>query len=178
MNLEELWNEALNNTRIVRSRIAKLPTFTHAELPYIFLAESEVNIGNTVVRKGKVIVDKPLIFLPNNSPQFSGFEFEKNLKVATETIKTFLLLRGINFPSLKYTHFSELEIFEGQLETAIKEYNDILAKEENIDTGLIVGLTTSWQFSILIYVANLIINSANENIEQFIMKFKDINKNQ
>ena len=66
MNLDELWQKAVRNTQVVKTRLSRLSAFSKTSIPYIFLAESEVNIGNTVVRKGKIGVDKPMIFLPDN----------------------------------------------------------------------------------------------------------------
>ena len=176
MDLEEVWQKALRNTQIIRMRLAKLDISSGSELPYIFLAESEVNIGDTIVRRGKVNVNKPLIYLSDGSPQFYGFDFEENLKINTETIKTFLFMRGINFPSLKYMHSSQIELHEGSLQDAISKYTNLLAKEENVDTGLIAGFADYWQFSVLVYVANLVIKSAPDNIKKFLKKLRDNNK--
>ena len=176
MDLEESWQKALRNTDIYKMRLAKLDISSSTELPYIFLAESEVNTGDTIVRKGKITAEKPLIYLSDGSPQFYGFEFEEELKVNTETIKTFLLMRGINFPSLKYSNSSQLEVFEGALQDAIDKYADLLAREENVETGLLVGLADYWQFSVLVYVANLMVKSAPDNIKKLLKKLQDNNR--
>lgn len=173
MDLDEAWKKAVKNTEIIRGRLARLDEYSGADLPYVFLAESEINIGDTIVRKGRINIDKPMIYLNDGSPQFYGFDFEENLKINTESIKTFLLMRGINFPSLKYTNSSEIEICEGALDKAIDKYSDSLAKEENTDTGLIVGLADYWQFSVLVYVANLALKSAPDNIRKLMRKFRN-----
>ncbi|OIO74012.1 MAG: hypothetical protein AUJ85_06595 [Elusimicrobia bacterium CG1_02_37_114] len=169
MAINESWEKAVRNTQVIKNRLAKLETFKLTELQYIFLAESEVNIGDTVIRKGVINVDKPMIFLPEGSPQFYGFDFEKEMSVNTETLKNFLIMRGIVFPSLKYNHVtSSLELFENSLTNAIRNYSDELAKKEDIETGLIVGPADTWQFSVLIYVATLVIKSLPSDIKQII----------
>ena len=177
MDIEEIWQKALKNTQILRMRLARLDSYSGTELSYVFLAESEINIGDTIVRKGTVEVDKPLIYLSDGSPQFYGFEFEEKLKISTETIKTFLLLRGVNFPSFKYTHNSQIEVCEGPLDDSIEKYSDMLAKQENVDTGLVVGLADYWQFCILVYVANLVAKSVPYEIKKLLEKLKENNNN-
>ena len=120
-------------------------------------------------------VDKPLIYLSDGSPQFYGFDFEEKLKINTETIKTFLMMRGINFPSFKYTHSSEIEIYEGPLEEAADEYSNILARKEDVDTGLVLGISDYWQLCILVYVANIVAKSVPDNIARLIKKLKESN---
>ena len=77
MNIQDGWEKALKYTKIIRPRPKDLLTFEATEVPYIFLSESLVNLGDTVVRKGQIMVEKPAIILPSNMPQFEGFDFEK-----------------------------------------------------------------------------------------------------
>ena len=99
-----MWQKAIKNTEIMRTRVRLLETFTHTEIPYIFLAESTLNIGDTVVRKGNVLVEKPAIILPGNPPQLHGFEFEDAVDIDANKVIDFLLIRGVRFPSLKYNN--------------------------------------------------------------------------
>lgn len=174
MDLEEKWSKALKETEILRSRISYLSTFEPTSIPYIFLAESTVNIGDTVVRRGKILVYRSEIILPENMPQFEGFDFEKDFHVNVDTIKTFFLVRGISFPSLKYEHeFSKLDIYEGSLEKAKKYFKEELERTEDVENGLIVGPGDSWQFSILIYVGLLVIKSIPSDLRRFFKRYKD-----
>ena len=75
MDIQELWERALKNTEIIRPRVQELHTFSSTQLPYVFLSESSINAGDTVVRKGEVLVEKPSLILPADSPQFEGFSF-------------------------------------------------------------------------------------------------------
>ena len=173
MDLEEKWEKALKHTEIVRARLRNLLTFEPTHLPYIFLGESAVNMGDTVVRKGKVVVDKPLLILPPHYPQFEGFKFKDDFNVDEEKIRTFLLLRGLSFPSLKYTNeISSLEIYEGSLEKATKEFKGELEKKEDVQTGLILGPEDCWQFSIIIYTGILMLKSASGDIKRILERFR------
>jgi hypothetical protein len=176
MNIEESWQKAVRETEIIRYRISSLQTFKVTDIPYILLSKSEVNIDDTVVRKGKVLVHEPSIILPKNYPIFEGFEFENNFSSNQDSITTFLLLRGVSFPSLKYYHqTSTLDIFEGPLEKAIKFYKDQLERKEDVKTGLIVGPCDCWQFSVLIFVCGMVSRSAPQDVIRLLEELKKKN---
>ncbi|NQT22919.1 MAG: hypothetical protein HQ579_05710 [Candidatus Omnitrophica bacterium] len=172
MNIQEMWEKALHKTEIVRPSIQGLKTFRETNMPYVFLGESSVNQGDTVIRKGMLVVEKPSILLPPNSPQFEGFEFEKDMKVGKDMLTNFLFVRGIRFPSFKYNNMtSVLDIYEGSLKKAIKHYSNILEREENTDTGLMVGPEDCWQFSVLIFICSQVIKSAPNDIKRMLEEF-------
>ena len=75
MKAYENWEKALKKTEIIRPRIQSMMTFSETSMPYILLSESSINMGDTVVRKGEVVVERPTLILPPNIPQFEGFEF-------------------------------------------------------------------------------------------------------
>lgn len=167
MDLQEKWSRALQVTKILRTKPGYLATFEKTEAPYIFMAQSEINLGDTVVRQGKILVDKPAIILPENIPLFEGFDLENELGINAENLRTFFLIRGISFPSLKYKHeSSQIDIFEGTLEKAKLYYKDMLQRREDTQTGLVMGEADSWQFSLLIYVAGLVAKSIPSDIKR------------
>ena len=58
MDIDAIWSKALKQTEVIRSRIEDLQTFETTPLPYVFLAESSLNAGDTVVRMGQVLVER------------------------------------------------------------------------------------------------------------------------
>ena len=174
MDLEEKWERALRETKILKYRLRNLLTFESTELPYISLAESSINLGDTVIREGKVAVHRPLIVLPREFyAHFEGFEFEEDYQASSEDIRRFLLIRGISFPSLKYKNeIYNISVHEGNLEKSIGFFSDQLERKEDIHSGLIVGPEDSWQFSVLIYVTAMAARSASSNIEQIIERLR------
>ncbi|MBI3011083.1 MAG: hypothetical protein HYY58_01130, partial [Candidatus Omnitrophica bacterium] len=160
MDIQELWDKARKQTEVLRMQLQDLATFQATVVPYIFLAESSVNPGDSIVRKGQVLIERPSIVLPGFSPQFEGFEFESDLHVSDNTVATFLLVRGIQFPSLKYRHqISSLDVFEDSLQKAIGHYTKQLTLAEDIKTGLVVGPEDAWQLSLLLLVGALVVRS-------------------
>lgn len=173
-DLDERWEKATRETKILKYRLRSLLTFDSTELPYIFLAASAINEGDTVVRKGSIVVHRPLIVLPRDpSAQFEGFEFEDDLDITGDDVRRFLLMRGISFPSLKYRNQTHnLDIYEGRVEKAIEYFSDQLEKKEDTHSGLITGPEDAWQFSILIYVAAMAMRSASRDVEQIIEELR------
>lgn len=122
MDIKENWENALKNTEIVRSHAKPLKTFEDTELPYILLSKSLVNRGDTVMRKGKVLVSRPSLLSPNQLPQLDGFDFEKDMGISEDSILNFFLVRGIRYPSLKYSNEPyALDVIEKGLNEARKK---------------------------------------------------------
>jgi len=178
MDIEKAWDKALKNTEIIRSRVQALLTSETTQVPYILLSESSINMDDTVVRKGKISVQKPSLIVPPNNPQFEGFEFEKEEGLDQDSMINFLLVRGISVPSLKYDNqTNSLDVFEGKLSTAIKHYQSLLQEKENVMTGLVAGPGDVWQFSLLIFICSQIARNAETDIKKLLDEFHRKNRN-
>ncbi|OQX82279.1 MAG: hypothetical protein B6D53_04835 [Candidatus Omnitrophica bacterium 4484_49] len=137
MDIEKYWEKAIKHTEVERARISYLNINTSTILPYIILSESMVDNSDTVIRKGKIEVTKPVIYLPDHTPILEGFEFEDN-----------------------------------PLSDTVKKYKEELIKAEDVYTGLIIGPDDCWQFSLLIYVAGLVMKSAPQDIKKFLEELR------
>ena len=169
MNMQELWERAVKKTEIVRPRILPLQTYDETHLPYICLSESSVNAGDTAVRKGEIIVQKPAIVLPYSTPQFEGFDFEKEMHINEDFFKSFLLVRGIQFPAMKYNNKQySVDVHEGSLSKAIEHYKAQLQQGENVRSGLIACPEDCWQFSVLLFVCSQVARSADGDIRKLL----------
>lgn len=169
MDLPELWDSACKRTEILRMQVQDLVTFDASVVPYLFLAESAVNPGDTVVRRGHVIIQRPALVLPAFSPQFEGFGGDPELRLSDELLATFLLVRGIQFPSLRYRHErSSLDVVEASLQASITRFTDQLAAAEDIRTGLVVGPEEAWPCSILLMVGALVVRSAEGDLRRIL----------
>ena len=178
MNIEELWQKAVSKTEIYRARIRYLYTFNHTMLPYVYLGESSVNPGDVVIRKGKILADKPVIFLPGNFPQFEGFGIdESGFHLDNNSVATFLMMRGISFPTMKYSNETyKLDVISGPLAKAIERHKKELEKNEDVNTGLIISPEDCWQFALLIYVCGLMAKSVPQDVKN-ILRRMDIENN-
>ncbi|MBI3251854.1 MAG: hypothetical protein HYZ52_00845 [Candidatus Omnitrophica bacterium] len=173
MDIHEIWESALKNTEIIRPRVLPLETFAATQVPYLFLSESSVNPGDTVVRRGEVTVEKPSIVLPLNTPQFGGFDFEEKMPFGENAVTNFFLVRGIAFPSFKYNnHTQSIDVFEGRLAKAIEHHAAFLERSENVRAGLVTGPEEAWQFSVLIFVCNQVARSSDNDIRRLWEAFR------
>lgn len=167
MDIYQYWDKALKNTEIIRSRVKPLSSTDSTQLPYIFLAESAVNRGDTVVRKGEVTVEKPAIILPSHLPQFDGFQNEEGEGLDPNQLINFFLVRGVKFPSMKYNNQTQvLEVSEGKLRQAVERHKHQLEREENTSSGLVVGPEDCWQFSLLIFIMSQVLRQADRDVRE------------
>ncbi|MDP8253689.1 MAG: hypothetical protein P9X27_04730 [Candidatus Kaelpia aquatica] len=172
MDFEQKWNRAVKNTEIEKSWAGYLNTSSSTVLSYIMLSESMLDSSDTVVRKGRVEVTRPLIYLPDNNPVFKGFELSEHNLFDNSAI-TFLLLRGVSFPSLKYQNsVYSLDIDNLSLNEVVKKHKRELQRLEDVKTGLIVGPDDYWHYSLAIYVAALASKSASNDIERYLEDLK------
>jgi hypothetical protein len=173
MDVHEAWSRALKETEVVRSRVSALQTFQATQVPYILLSESSINLGDTVVRRGEVTVDRPSLILPPNIPQFEGFEFDAGQSYDEQSMINFLLIRGVQLPSMKYDNKTQqLNVFEGNMDRAVKHYLKELQQKENVSCGLLVGPEDVWQFSLLIFICSQIARNTEVDIRRLIEDYK------
>ena len=178
MEFHEAWARALKETEIIRSRVLALPTYDDAHVPYVFLSPSTLNQGDTVVRRGKILVQRPALMLPPNIPQLEGFDFEKAEGETDHSILSFLLVRGITLPSLKYNNQTySLDIYEGDVRKAVSFFANQLEREEDVQTGLLTGSEDSWQFSILIFICSQIARNTEVDLRRLMDDYRRREKN-
>lgn len=172
MSIEELWQKAISKTEIYRARLRYLYTFDQTTLPYIYMAESALNAGDVVVRQGNIVAERPLVFMPGNMPQLEGFQIDdKNLNIGNDAVASFLFMRGITFPTMKYLNQTiKLDVIPGPLSKAVNRYKKDLEKKEDIDTGLLVSPEDCWQFAVLIYAAALAGKSIPEDVKNILRR--------
>lgn len=166
MNVQDAWENALKKTEIIRPRVLPLSPSAPTPLPYILLSPAG---ATTIVRKGEVVVEQPAIVLPHNMPQFEGFDFEKEMAVNGEFLKTFFLVRGVRLPSLKYQNTNTaVESFKGHLPSAVEHFANRLEREENVKAGLMTGPSEIWPMSVLVFVCGQVIKSADGDIRRLL----------
>jgi hypothetical protein len=164
---EEKFRQYWRQTEIIREYQRILFTFGDMELPYVFVAENRQLADRTVVRKGTMVLQKPRIFLPENTkgPEFEGFEHPDALgrEIA-------YLFRAAKLP---YSHVTNRPIAQEKLEYGrAAEVIEKIIKEMDLhndtDTGLIKGPVDGVDVSLIRYSFGLAIKSAPENISEFL----------
>ncbi|MEI8010855.1 MAG: hypothetical protein WCI27_00035 [Candidatus Omnitrophota bacterium] len=173
MEFQENWENALKHTQIIRRRVSSLHTFDDTHVPYIFLSPSLINDGDTVIRKGEVLVQKPALILPPNMPRFDGFDFEQTPGADSGAVVNFLMMRGISFPSLKYNNTTHsLDVFEGSMDRAVSFLANQLERTEDVASGLITGHEETWPFSILIFICAQVARNTDFDIKRLMDDYR------
>jgi len=166
MGLQEDFMRALGETRIIRQRQSKLLTLSETELSYVLLSESAMNVGDTVVRKGIVKVNKPQLLLLHNPMEFQGFEYEED---SSGNGAFMALARMASFPPGKYSNIgNQMEVFNGSVERAIDHYQRELDKSGDHHTGLCAGPVDIWALSLFVYVGKMVAKSAPTDLDDMI----------
>lgn len=156
---------AHNETRIVRTRKNDLFTFGATRLPYVFLAESLLNSGDIVVRRGEVTVDRPKIMTLRDLPQFEGFDF------GDDPVPVFMS-RGIHLPAMKYENkHTSLAVEQGPMERALEKAVNLLDQESDSRSGVLIGPEDLWALSLVHYVGFMIVRSAPSNLGEYFERF-------
>jgi hypothetical protein len=173
MDFHEAWGRALKETDIIRSRVSSLHTFDDTHVPYIFLSPSLINDGDTVVRRGEVVVQRPSLILPPNIPQLDGFDFDKEEGQDSGSALNYLLVRGISLPSLRYNNrTASLDVFEGDVPRAVSFFANQLERAEDVVTGLMTGDESTWQFSVLIFICSQVARNTQIDIRRLMEDYR------
>lgn len=170
MDITELWQRALKETRIFRKRIASLDTFDQSALPYILVCDDRRT--HTVVRRGHVVISKPALMVPDHHPMFEGFDFE-SMQVGENTISTMLYVRGIHLPTVNVKNLQTQSLYDGDPADAVAQYGSQLQRDEDVKTGLIGSDEAFWPLSLLFYTSTLIAKNIPKDLERMIQKIRD-----
>ncbi|MBI4178584.1 hypothetical protein HY522_04050 [bacterium] len=171
MDLPDMWQQAVRTTRIRRKRIASLETFDETHLPYILVCRHPKLEAQANVRQGRVDVARPKLFLPENSPQFEGFDFEQ-MAANENSIQTLMFVRGVKLPSFKFKNLQNCQLYDGTVDEAVRQYGQDLARTEDVLTGLITAEEDVWPLSLLFYVSLLVAKNLPKDIERLIEEFR------
>ncbi|MCS7185097.1 MAG: hypothetical protein NZ870_04155 [bacterium] len=169
MNFIEMFDEALKNTKILRMRLKSLEQKKSTVCPYTIIMPSRVDSNDALVKKGNVIIEKPIIILPENLAEFIGFEFEK-MGIRNDILNTVLLMRGIRLPSMRYKNLQyKIDVVNKNYLQYANEIAEKLKLREDTEEGVITTKTPdSWQFSLLIYTASLFIKNLPNDIKNIL----------
>jgi len=163
MELHEAFQKALHTTQILRCRQPNLFFASETVLPFVLLSESVMNDGDTVVRTGKVTVDRPTIIVPGEDVMFEGFEDED------QQFQFKMLGRMVKLPRGKYSlNDCKMEVIERSIARAVDEWRREL--DDDAETGLCVCSPDIWQLSVVVYVGNMVVRSAGSDLDDFVRR--------
>ena len=160
-SFDNRWARASEQTRLHRTRKHDLYTFGATRLPYIFLAESAINTGDTVIRRGEISTDKPAIILGHgDAPQFEGFQDSNN-----DERDQILFARAFRFSGLNVQNQGmQMDIVARETAALCDELMEELDSNRDSRTAIIEGPEDLWGLSLIFYAAKMTSRSAPGNM--------------
>ena len=162
-NFEDRWMRAKEGTQLHRTRQTDLFTFGTTALPYVFIASSAINTGDSILRRGELKTEKPAIIWgggeSSESSRFSGFEEEG------ENVNQVLFARAFRFPNLQVNNQGmQMEVLSREIRQLSDEIMSELDANGDRRTAVIEGPEDLWGLSLLIYAAEMTQRSAPGNL--------------
>lgn len=170
MSFEEDLLRAQRETEIHRGRRSRLLTVGSTELPYILLNQSIANRGDTVVRRGVLRVEEPAILLMQRPHQFEGFEHE-----GVDAAETLLAIgRLARLPPARYTNRDvQMDVLDGTLSSVLSQMEHTLDDRHDELTGLISGPVELWYLSLMVYVGQMVRQSATDDLGDILRRLRE-----
>ncbi len=160
MNEKDVIKYVLEKTEILKMPSQKLSTFGTTNISYYLLSTLD---GNTRVRAGKVISQRPKIIQPSQIEQlFEGFG-ENSEKYARQIYEQF----GENPKILNYQFKNKLSSTSNTSKTLNQVYERLLKeikKKENNLHAIIKTDDKIWQIAMMKFIVDLSLKSAQGNI--------------
>jgi hypothetical protein len=161
--------QAARHTEILRHPRQHLATFGITNIYYYLLTEpvySEIAdaTGETVIREGRVIAERPKIVTPYYLTHLEGFSYD-----ARRYLEILLSMHGPDTPGLFYTYKNEpksLNIVSDKWPAVLEKLNNEIDKKGDPLTSIIRGQDDLWDVSLLKFIYEISTRSAPTNIAQ------------
>jgi len=161
--------DAAKNTEILRPPRQHLSTFGVTNLYYYLVtepvyADMENEVGETVVREGRVIAQRPKIVTPYYLSRLEGFSPD-----ARQYFDMLLNMHGADTPGLFYTYKNEpkgLNIISDKLPVVVDRLNSEIDKKGDPLASIIKGQDEFWDVSLLRFIYEVTSHSLHDNISQ------------
>jgi len=166
---DERIEQAVRNTEILRLPKQSLDTFGITNIRYYLLTEPvytdiEPVSTETVIREGKVIAERPRIVTPYYLSRVEGFSSD-----AKHYFENLIHMHGANSPGLFYTYKNEpkeMNIVSDSLLTVADRLNRDIDSRGDPLTSIIKGEDHLWDVSLLKFIYEMTLNSAQGNLMQ------------
>lgn len=153
----------LDNTKILRFPKRKIATFGTTNVNYYLIAELMENVVE--IRKGKILVERPLIIPPPGSEisnRFEGFGNYQNSRVFLSFFRKYM--RGLYYNFKFRNELEETSMVYNSFDRVMKRVNEMVDKQEK-STGIIKGIDVETGIiSLTKFIKKLVEVSAEGNI--------------
>jgi hypothetical protein len=160
---------AARHTEILRHPRQHLSTFGVTNIYYYLVTEpsySELvsDSGETVIREGRVIADRPKIVTPYYLSHLDGFSFD-----ARRYFDTLLRMHGADAPGLFYTYKNEpkgLNIVSENWLAVVERLNGEIDRKGDPLASIIKGQDDLWDVSLLKFIYEITSRSLPDHVSQ------------
>ncbi len=160
---------AVRRTVVLRPPKQRLATFGTTNIYYYLVsepsyAEPETESGETVIREGRIIAEKPKIVTPYYLAHLEGFGAE-----ARKYFDTLMRDHGANAPGLFYTYRNEpkqLNVVADNLLSVVGKLNAEIEQSGDPLTSIIKAYDPLWDVSLMKFIFEMTQHSLESNIRQ------------
>ena len=160
---------AVRHTEILRHPRQHLSTFGITNVYYYLVTEPTYkelvsDVNETVIREGRVIVNKPKIVTPYYLSRLEGFSYD-----ARRYLEMLIRMHGADAPGLFYTYKNEpkeLNIVSDSWPAVVDKLNDEIDKKGDPLASIIKGQDDLWDVSLLKFIYEITSRSLPNNISQ------------
>ena len=161
--------EAVRETMILRPPRQLLDTFDATNIGYYMVtsptyAEMDKGPEETVVRKGRVIANRPRVVTPYYLSRLEGFSAD-----AKHYFDTLMRQHGPNMPGIYYTYRNEpgeLNIVADNMQMVIEKLNAEVERLKDPLMAIIKGKDDMWDVSLLKFIHQITSHSMKGNLAQ------------
>ncbi|MDD5486168.1 MAG: hypothetical protein PHW65_01240 [Dehalococcoidales bacterium] len=161
--------EAVRQTMIIRPPRQLLDTFGVTNIGYYMVtspvyAALDKKSNETVVRKGRVIANRPRVVTPYYLSRIEGFSSD-----AKHYFDSLVQQHGPNTPGIYYTYRNEpgeLTIVQDSMQMVIEKLNAEIERNRDPLMAIIKGKDDMWDVSLLKFVHQITSHSMRGNIAQ------------
>lgn len=160
---------AIECTKVLRSPKQHLSTLGTTNIGYYLVTEpaysdTASDAGETVIREGRVVVERPRIVTPYYLSRLEGFSPD-----ARKYFETLIRMHGANAPGLFYAYKNELKglnIVGDSLPSVVNKLNDDIDKRGDSLAAIIKGVDELWDVSVMKFIYEVTRSSIVDNIRQ------------
>ncbi len=161
--------DAVARTEILRAPKQGLFTFGTTNIYYYLVTEpiyTEITkkTGETVIREGKVIAERPRIVTPYFLTNLEGFSDN-----ARHYFDQLIKMYGKNAPGLLYAYRNEpkqMNIVSDNIQTVIEKLNAEIDKSGDPLKAIIKGIDELWDVALFRFIFEMTNRSVGDNINQ------------
>lgn len=170
---DERIEDAVRHTEILRLPKQSLATFGTTNIGYYLVTEpvyGEITkeSGETVIREGRVIAERPRIVTPYYMSQLEGFSED-----ARRYFNALIQKYGADTPGLFYTYRNEpgkLTIVTEGLKAVVDRLNSDIDKCGDPLVSIIKGQDELWDVSLMRFIYEITSSSMQSNISQLMSR--------